>query len=204
MKRLAIGGIAFLFFVCFAVLCPAQDAQFQNTAQEIIDALTRQAPKTVRTRGIRGYKPELQQRCIMVQEKKDDQVVEKQIIVSESEDLPCVNLKVEFDFDSYAIRPDSYYLLGELGEALKDSRVKNKPVMIIGHTDSDGSEQYNLSLSLNRALAVKHYLVGSFGIDEYQLRTIGYGEAMPLVFNTSPENKQKNRRVEVRLDEGAW
>jgi len=67
-----------------------------------------------------------------------------------------------------------------------------------GHTDSDGSDAYNLHLSLNRALAVQHYLAGNFNLETDRLRVVGYGESMPLVSNISPHNKQLNRRVEVQ------
>ena len=66
-------------------------------------------------------------------------------------------------------------------------------------TDSDGSDAYNLKLSLNRALSVKDYLVGNFSIKRDRLKVVGYGEAVPLAPNTSALNKQMNRRVEVQI-----
>ena len=52
-------------------------------------------------------------------------------------------------------------------------------------------------MSLNRALAVKDYLVGKYGISPDRLKVFGFGESMPLAPNTSVENKQLNRRVEI-------
>jgi OOP family OmpA-OmpF porin len=71
--------------------------------------------------------------------------------------------------------------------------------LIIGHTDSDGEIQHNYRLSLNRAQAVKDYLVTHYPIDPVRLKVIGYGESHPLVRNMSAVNKQINRRVEIGL-----
>jgi len=71
-------------------------------------------------------------------------------------------------------------------------------IEIAGYTDSDGSKKFNLNLSQARVNAVKKILVSS-GIDESRLVAKGYGEAYPLVPNTSKKNKQKNRRVEIHI-----
>ena len=106
-----------------------------------------------------------------------------------------VNLAIQFDVNSYAIRVESYAVLAELGKALNSAQLKNKDVIIKGHTDSNGSYDYNLRLSVNRAEAVKMYLRTNFGIPENRMQIFGYGEGMPLVDNISLENKQLNRRV---------
>jgi outer membrane protein OmpA-like peptidoglycan-associated protein len=71
-------------------------------------------------------------------------------------------------------------------------------VEIAGHTDSDGSELYNLRLSQARAQAVVDYLV-SRGISPDRLVARGYGESRPVAPNDTPENKQKNRRTELKI-----
>lgn len=71
-------------------------------------------------------------------------------------------------------------------------------VEIAGYTDSDGSESFNQKLSQKRVDTVKKRLV-SKGISPKRLRAKGYGESHPLVPNTSDENKQKNRRVEITV-----
>ncbi|OIO02656.1 MAG: hypothetical protein AUJ49_05835 [Desulfovibrionaceae bacterium CG1_02_65_16] len=111
-----------------------------------------------------------------------------------------VKLKVEFDVDSARIREGSYPLLNELIKSLKSSELKGRHVLISGHTDSDYTLAYNQTLSENRARSVKEYLVERGGIDPKLLRTEGWGKTRPLVPNTSKANKQRNRRVEVRLD----
>jgi outer membrane protein OmpA-like peptidoglycan-associated protein len=67
---------------------------------------------------------------------------------------------------------------------------------IIGHTDSDGSDADNLSLSQQRAEAVKTALVNDFNIPADRLSVEGKGESQPIVGNESPEDKAANRRVE--------
>ncbi len=70
---------------------------------------------------------------------------------------------------------------------------------IQGHTDSDGSADYNLQLSQRPAESVRQYLL-LFGIEASRLQAKGYGESMPIVPNNSEDNKAKNRRVDlVRL-----
>lgn len=110
-----------------------------------------------------------------------------------------INLKILFDYNSHTIKPSSIPLLKELGKALISRELKEKSVLIKGHTDSDGSNAFNQDLSLKRARAVRTYLVAKFGISPKKLVTAGYGEETPLVPNTSKANKQKNRRVEIRL-----
>jgi len=76
-------------------------------------------------------------------------------------------------------------------------RLKDQVVFLNGHTDSDGAEDYNLRLSMNRALAVKHYLIINRSVASNRLIVYGYGENMSLKPNTSVANKQLNRRVEI-------
>ena len=72
---------------------------------------------------------------------------------------------------------------------------------IEGHTDADGDDAFNQSLSERRAAAVKAHLVAQHAIDATRLDTAGFGESTPVSSNDTPEGKQQNRRVElVRLD----
>ena len=71
---------------------------------------------------------------------------------------------------------------------------------IEGHTDSEGDDTYNQTLSERRAAAVKAFLVTSYRIDAARLQTQGLGENKPVADNATPEGRQQNRRVElVRL-----
>ena len=176
----------------------AEDYGFETTSEGIADALTRPAPEQrVRTRSLtRSFTQRT--RAIKVVRKDQGKTVEETVMVSEAPAPQSVNLKIEFDTNSYAIRPGSFRLLSELGKALTSNKVKGKNLILKGHTDSDGEDTYNLTLSLNRALSVQSYLVGNFQIEPDRIRVIGYGEALALVPNTSAANKQLNRRVEVQ------
>lgn len=100
---------------------------------------------------------------------------------------------VLFDFDSAALRLEAE---AELNEAAEVLRQRNELILIevAGHTDSIGDEAYNQRLSERRAQAVADYLVKR-GIARDRLRVVGFGESRPRVPNTTPENRQMNRRV---------
>lgn len=86
-----------------------------------------------------------------------------------------------------------------LNEVLKIfKKFPNLKILISGHTDSDGSKMFNLTLSQDRADAVKNYLVEN-GLHKENLTSRGFGEGSPLVKNSSVANKQINRRVEFTI-----
>ncbi|MEO1054063.1 MAG: OmpA family protein [Bacteroidota bacterium] len=110
------------------------------------------------------------------------------------EDMPLNNI-VYFNFDSYEI--DNGYLteLDKAADFLK--RYPRLFMDIVGHSDDEGEDEYNLYLSIRRGSAIKAYLIEK-GIDEFRLRVVGKGEASPLMpNNASDEERQKNRRVEM-------
>ena len=74
-------------------------------------------------------------------------------------------------------------------------------VSIEGHTDSGGTDEYNYTLSEQRAQSVKNYLVQKEGISETILVAKGYGESRPIAPNDTPEGRALNRRVEIILGE---
>ena len=191
----------FLIVLSLSVLISAQayaeDYGFETTSEGIVDALTRPAPKeTSRTRSWGRITPS--SRALKVVRKDQGKTVEETVMVNEGPSPQSVNLKIEFDSNSYTIRPESFRLLNELGKALTSDKIKGKSLILKGHTDSDGPDAYNLTLSLNRALSVQSYLVGNFEINPDRIKVVGYGEALALVPNTSAANKQLNRRVEVQ------
>jgi len=103
---------------------------------------------------------------------------------------------IYFDYDKATLRPESIEELERVVRFLQENPTLR--VEISGHTDSDGSEMYNLRLSQARAQAVVDYLV-SRGISPSRLIAKGYGESRPVAPNDTPENKQKNRRTELKI-----
>jgi outer membrane protein OmpA-like peptidoglycan-associated protein len=104
-----------------------------------------------------------------------------------------------FAFNSSAIKPESTPTLDEIGTMLQDHG--DLRIRIEGHTDSTGEDEYNQTLSDERAAAVRQFLIDEYGIDASRLEAQGFGESSPVDTNDTPEGQQNNRRVElVRLD----
>jgi outer membrane protein OmpA-like peptidoglycan-associated protein len=101
-----------------------------------------------------------------------------------------------FEYNKTALLPTSYTELDKVVAFMKESGVQL--IEISGHTDSDGSDVYNKTLSLGRAKAVVDYLV-SQGIEPQRLRASGYGKSRPIETNLSAAGKGVNRRVEFFL-----
>jgi outer membrane protein OmpA-like peptidoglycan-associated protein len=108
-----------------------------------------------------------------------------------------VNLPdVTFAVDSTTISPSFRAALDEVANSLQ--KYPNSLVDVMGHTDSTGSDTYNLDLSRRRADSVKGYLVMR-GVSSARIATIGYGEQYPRAGNDTAEGRALNRRVEVRI-----
>jgi len=105
---------------------------------------------------------------------------------------------LEFEHDKSIIVRDSYADL----EALVNILLVREDVKIEldGHTDSDGTEEYNVRLSRNRVEAVKYFLVAN-GVAKSRIKTSHFGESRPIADNKTEEGKAKNRRVEMRIIE---
>lgn len=101
-----------------------------------------------------------------------------------------------FDFDKAIIKKQYYNQLDEIAAEIKSD--PSRKVEIQGHTDSVGSEKYNMGLSKRRANAVRNYLIKRGGIAPERLTTVGFGETMPIAPNTTKEGRAKNRRVEIK------
>jgi outer membrane protein OmpA-like peptidoglycan-associated protein len=101
---------------------------------------------------------------------------------------------VLFDTGKSTLKPGATSAIGRLANFL--SQNSNTKVLIEGHTDSVGSDDYNIGLSERRARAVATELEAR-GIPESQIQTLGRGKDMPVATNGTPEGRQQNRRVEI-------
>lgn len=99
-----------------------------------------------------------------------------------------------FDFDKSAIKAEGRASLQDLANKLQ----QDDKLIITGHTDSAGSELYNLRLSQRRATAVKNYLL-ELGVAESQMQTRAKGESEPVADNATAEGRSANRRVEIEI-----
>jgi outer membrane protein OmpA-like peptidoglycan-associated protein len=73
-------------------------------------------------------------------------------------------------------------------------------IVIEGHTDSYGSDDNNMALSRTRANAVSNFLSTSFGIPTFRISAVGYGETRPIANNETPQGRERNRRIDVRIE----
>lgn len=101
-----------------------------------------------------------------------------------------------FDYDSSALRGKAQENIKELSEVLKD--YEDTKILIAGHTDSRGSEEYNQDLSLRRAKSVALYTAQQ-GVDAERMIIEGYGETDPVADNSTEAGRQQNRRVEIAI-----
>lgn len=108
-----------------------------------------------------------------------------------------VRLKnIYFDFDKATLKSESYAELNKVVDFLKQN--PNVEIEISGHTDSKGSDDYNLNLSQGRSQAVVDYII-SQGIEDFRLTAHGYGEGKPIESNDTEEGRANNRRVEFTV-----
>ena len=101
-----------------------------------------------------------------------------------------------YDFDSSAIRTEAGRNLQSLAASLKD--YPDTDILIVGHTDSEGTEAYNQDLSLRRADSASGYL-GREGVAYGRMRTAGRGETEAVATNETDAGRQLNRRIEIAI-----
>ena len=101
-----------------------------------------------------------------------------------------------YDFDSDRVRAEAGTNLRNLAASLQE--YPDTDLLIVGHTDSDGSSDYNDGLSGRRARAAADYLEAR-GVERRRLRTAGRGESEPVATNDTDAGRSRNRRVEVAI-----
>ncbi len=101
-----------------------------------------------------------------------------------------------FDVNSSSLKSAAKQNIRSLSETLK--KYGDTEVMIIGHTDASGSDDYNQTLSEKRAAAVASYAT-SLGVATTRINTMGAGESQPVADNSTAAGKKENRRVELAI-----
>lgn len=136
----------------------------------------------------------------------DKQEAEMRQALAESEaaairregNLLAISLRgdVTFDTNSAIVRPGLYSEIDRIASIL--IKYPDTVIQVEGHTDSTGSESYNMDLSSRRAEAVKNLLVQK-GVEPSRILTIAYGESKPVASNDSDYGRANNRRVEIKV-----
>ena len=103
---------------------------------------------------------------------------------------------VTFDTNSAVLRPGLYSEINRVAGIL--NQYPNTFVRVEGHTDSRGSSEYNMDLSIRRANAVKNLLLQR-GVVDGRIEIVGFGETMAVATNNTEAGRQKNRRVEIKI-----
>lgn len=131
--------------------------------------------------------------------KYDTVEVPKEIVKIEKDTMFITRpmlFNVNFDFDKSNIRAESYPILMHAIDVLKE--YTDMKIIISGHTDSFGSDEYNIKLSKRRVNSVYNFLVER-GIEPARISTEAYGEKVPVRDNNSSINRAFNRRVEFKI-----
>lgn len=105
---------------------------------------------------------------------------------------------IYFDYNRSSIRPEYMVLINTHSKLL--AKYPNLKMRLEGHADERGSREYNVALSAARSQSVKNIMVAQ-GPSSDQMRTIGFGEEIPIVRGHDASSWQKNRRVEIKYDD---
>jgi outer membrane protein OmpA-like peptidoglycan-associated protein len=103
---------------------------------------------------------------------------------------------VTFDHDSAMVRPGLYPEVDRIANVMV--QYPDTFIRVEGHTDSTGTEQYNLDLAARRADAVRD-LIAQKGVSSSRLETVTFGETRPIATNETESGRQMNRRVEIKI-----
>ncbi|MCF4099771.1 OmpA family protein [Maritalea mediterranea] len=103
---------------------------------------------------------------------------------------------ITFQTDQSNVEPQFYSSLNSVAAVLQ--KYPKTLVDVYGHTDSTGSDQYNLELSNRRAMSVANYVSGR-GVDPRRIYVTGYGESRPIASNATESGRAQNRRVEIQI-----
>ncbi len=133
---------------------------------------------------------------VVVTETKVDTVYIHDVQAKEREINDALLNAVLFDFDSYKLTKEAKDILDNAAQWLKEN--DDVTAVVEGHTDWIGSDEYNQTLSENRANTVVDYLVEK-GVAASRLSSVGYGKSRPATDNSTPEARHQNRRIEFRL-----
>jgi outer membrane protein OmpA-like peptidoglycan-associated protein len=117
------------------------------------------------------------------------------LVIPQLDKLAQFTVEINFDFNSAAIRPESYRDVGAIADALHNPILLGYGILVIGHTDTVGGREYNLGLSQRRAEAIREALIDPFGVNPGVLQAVGLGEEQ--LRDPAHPTSAINRRVQL-------
>jgi len=166
-----------LLTVCLvlAMSVPSALAQAVVTAEDMINQLAGlEAASDVDVAALR------QQALERIKSKADAVALKRPPVAPQLRKLPRLNLDIQFNPDSPVIRPESYRVLGRIADTLSDPKLQPYGFLIVGHNESTGRREDNLTLSQRRADSIRYVLATTFKISSKRLQAVGLGEEQLL------------------------
>jgi outer membrane protein OmpA-like peptidoglycan-associated protein len=166
-----------LLTVCLvlAMSVPSALAQAVVTAEDMINQLAGlETASDVDVAALR------QQALERIKSKADAVALKRPPVAPQLRKLPRLNLDIQFNPDSPVIRPESYRVLGRIADTLSDPKLQPYGFLIVGHTESTGRREDNLTLSQRRADSIRYVLATTFKISSKRLQAVGLGEEQLL------------------------
>ena len=112
---------------------------------------------------------------------------------------PDFNLdNIQFEFNSYVLKTSSFAILDKAVAEMK--KAPDTKFVLNGHSSAEGSPEHNMSLSIDRANAVKSYFVNA-GLNAANFTIVGHGEKEPITSNDTEEGRIMNRRTEIKVQQ---
>jgi OmpA-OmpF porin, OOP family len=164
-----------LLALCLMLAMPAASAFAQATREDMVSKLAGlEAAPDMDLAGLR------QQTAERVKAKANPVSLKRPPVAVQLLKLPSLNLDIQFSPDSPVVRPESYPTLGRIADALYDPRLLPYGFLIVGHTESVGRREDNLTLSQRRADSIRDVLVTTFKVSSKRVQAIGLGEEQLL------------------------
>ena len=191
--------------LCFRKLCRVQSGHsaslrsisFNKFRKKVARNAKKGAYKNIPTDSTLKRKPVVREAPVMIDTANTLPTVPAPAPKADS--LIILSAELLFETNKSTLRSEHFVTLNSIVDYLRLHTERS--VRISGHTDTTGSEAYNLSLSKERADVVAEYLVSN-GIDINRVETSGLGSAKPIAANTTDEGRKKNRRVELLIHDG--
>ena len=172
------------------------ESRDMQAALDSLDALlavaeSREAEVSAQLRGRQRREARIRELSAILSEEEGEVLIQTNRIV-----LRLTGLT--FASGSTEIRPEHYAILTKVQRVVRD--FPDAPVTIEGHTDSQGNDDFNRTLSQRRALAVQEYLLLNLPVSADRFRSVGYGEDRPIASNQTAAGREQNRRIDIVLD----